>query len=826
VGLGWQGRPERDPSEAPAEADVTERFRAVVIGGGVTGCSVAYHLAKAGWSDVLLLDKGELTSGSTAHAAGLVTMFNPSPTMMRFRRYSIELYGELGVFDAVGSLRFASSPEQLRELQRGVSRARGIGLDVEMLGPQEALALMPAASGEALFSAVWVAGDGFLDPHTATHALAAAARAQGATIVTGERVTGIELSARREVVAVRTECRRIECEVVVNAAGMWAPRIAAMVGTFAPSTPVDHQHVALRAVPGEELPRDMPCFRDPDNLVYGKSEAGGILFGGYEGDPVARWVDGVPWEHGSRSLPPDQERFEPLMRGAIRRFPFLEGAEVVRLVCHPDAMTPDANPLLGPMPGIRGFFLAAGLSLNGFGGAGGIGKAIAEWVTAGETELDVTAYRAWRFGRTHRDPTFAAEQAREAYRHYYLLRYPLDNDEWGRPRRTSPLHSRLQELGCVFGAKNGWERAEHLDPGRPSRRAGADQRAFGWTRPPWFELVGREHAAFRERAGLIDLTSFGKIDVTGPGALPLLERVCDNRVGRPAGSVVYGQFLNERAGIVADVTITRLEEDRFRVVTGAATVDADLGWLRMHVRGEDPPVEIRETTEERAVIGLWGPSARDVLRAASAADVSNEAFGYLSARPLDVAGAPALAQRVSYVGELGWELWVEPEWAVTAWDALIEAGRPLGLEVCGYRCLDGLRLERGYRYFGTDLTAGDTPDSAGLSFCVDLGKEFVGRAALERARAEGQPSTRLRTLVVGGGEYVAAYGGEAVHAGGEVVGRIRSCAYGYTVGRMLATSYLPPSVGPDVEVEVFGEPVRVEVAEDVLVDPEGKRVRS
>ena len=554
---------------------MTERFRAVVIGGGIAGASVVYHLAKAGWSDVLLVDKGELTSGSTAHAAGLVTMFNPSPTMMRFRRYSIELYRELGVFETVGSLRFASSAEQLLELKRGVSRARGIGLDVELVGPDEARGLMPAASAESLFGAVWVPGDGFLDPHTATHALAAAARGLGGTIRTGARVSAIELSERHEVTAIVVDGERIRCEVVVNCAGMWAPRLAAMVGASVPSTPVDHQHIALRAVPGDELPHDMPCFRDPDNLVYGKSEAGGILFGGYEGDPVARWIDGVPWEHGSRSLPADQDRFEPLMRGAIRRFPFLEGAEMVKLVCHPDAMTPDANPLLGPIPRVRGFFLAAGLSLNGFGGAGGIGKAIAEWVTGGETELDVTAYRAWRFGRVHDDPAFAAEQAREAYRYYYLLRYPFDQDEWGRPKRLSPLHGRLEEFGCVLGAKNGWERAEFFDPGGPSRRAGADQRAYGWTRPPWFERVGVEHAAFRERVGLIDLSSFGKIELAGPGAFPLLERVCDNRVDRPVGSIVYGQFLDRRGGIVG-----RRHRRRAWPRTGSASSPARGPWTR------------------------------------------------------------------------------------------------------------------------------------------------------------------------------------------------------------------------------------------------------
>jgi glycine cleavage system aminomethyltransferase T/glycine/D-amino acid oxidase-like deaminating enzyme len=805
-----------------------ERARAVVIGGGVTGCSVALHLARAGWSDVLLVEKAELTSGSTAHAAGLVTMFNPSPTMMRFRRYSIELYRELGVFQTVGSLRIASSPEQLGELQRGVSRARGIGLDVELVSAREALDLLPAAGPASLFGAVWIPGDGFLDPHTATHALAAAARELGATIRTGCRVTGIELGSRREVRAVTTETGRIECEAVVNAAGIWAPRVAEMAGAFVPSTPVDHQHVALRAVAGSELPSDTPCFRDPDNLVYGIAEHGGVLFGGYEGDPHARWIDGAPWDHASRSLPPDQERFEPLMRGAIRRFPFLEGAEVLKLVCHPDAMTPDANPLLGPIPGIPGFFVAAGLSLNGFGGAGGIGKAIAEWVVDGETELDLTSYRAWRFGRVHRDPAFAAEQAREAYRHYYLLRFPFDQDEWGRPKRISPLHSRMQELDCVFGAKNGWERAEFFEPGKPWRRAGADQRAFGWTQPPWFGRLGVEHAAFRERAGLIDLTSFGKIEVDGPGALPLLERVCDNGIDRPVGSIVYTQFLNRRGGIVADVTVTRLGEDRFRVTTGSATVDADLGWIRMHVRPEDGRVELREVSDELAVIGLWGPLAREVLGAVTDGDVSNEAFPYLTSRELRVGGAPVVAQRVSWVGELGWELWTEPGWAVAVWDRLSEAGRPLGVEPCGYRALEGLRLERGYRAYGTDLTAADTPDEAGLAFCVDVSKEFVGRDAILAARQTEPPPTRLRTMMVGAERYLPIYGGEAVDDGRGVVGRVRSCAFGFTVRRNIALAYLPSAFGPgsEVGVEVFGELIPAEVAEDVVVDPEHTRVRS
>ena len=354
-----------------------DRARVVVVGGGITGCSVAYHLAKAGWTEVVLLEKGELTSGSTCHAAGLVTQFNPSPTMMRFRRYSVELYEELGVFERLGSLRIASSKESLMELRRGASRARGIGLDVDVVGPKQALALMPQASPESLHGAVWVGDDGCVDPHTATYALADAARALGVEIRTRTRVTGIRLGRGREVQAVETTAGPIETEAVVNACGIWAPQVAAMVGAFTPSVPVDHQHIALEAVDGHELPRDMPCYRDTDNLVYGRSEAGGTLFGGYEPDPVARWVDGVPWDHGARALPPDHERFAQLMAGAVRRFPFLEDAGVVALVCHPDAMTPDGNPLLGPLPGTQGFWMAAGLSLNGFGGAGGFGKTIA-----------------------------------------------------------------------------------------------------------------------------------------------------------------------------------------------------------------------------------------------------------------------------------------------------------------------------------------------------------------------------------------------------------------------------------------------------------------
>ena len=811
-----------------------EQARVVVIGGGITGISVALHLARSGWREIMLLDKGALTSGSTSQAAGLVTAFNPSGTMMSFRRYSIELYRELGVFNTVGSLRIASSRERWQELQREVSRVHGIGLDAELLDPEETRTRMPAASPADLHGSVWLAGDGHLDPHQTTHAVAVAAKELGVTIRTGERVTAIELGSRREVTAVVTDLGRIVCEHVVNAAGMWAPRVAAMVGCWLASTPVDHQHVALRAVAGHELPSDLPCFRDPDNLVYGKAEQGGMLFGGYEAEPHARWVDGVPWDHGSRSLPADWTRFEPLLAGAIRRFPFLADAEAIQLINHPDAMTPDANPLLGPMPGIRGFWVAAGLSLNGFGAAGGMGRALAGWMTADDPGADVHAYRPWRFGATYRDPRYVAETAREAYRYYYRLRYPYDCDTAGRPRRLSPLHARLQDAGAVFGSKHGWERADHIEPDSRWRMAGEDQRAYGWSRPPWLDPVGQEHRAVRERAGLIDLTSFGKIEVAGRGALGLLQRVSTADIDKPIGSVVYTQWLDHTAGIVADVTVVRLSADRFRVVTGAGYAASDLGWLQLHVRA-DEVVELRDGSDELACLGLWGPRARDCLAAVTNDDVSDDGFPLRTARTVRVGGTEVLAQRISYAGELDWELYADPEWAIQVWDRLQRAGREHGLAIFGYRALDSLRIEKGYRYYGTDLTMRETPLEAGLGRFVAWGKpDFEGRAALSERREAGLPAVRLRSVLIGEAAslpseeaWLPVYGGEAVRISDQVVGRLRSVAYGHTLRRMVGYVYLPMPLaeGSGVEIEVLGQAVRGTVVPDALVDPGGERMR-
>jgi len=604
-----------------------DQARAVVIGGGITGCSILYHLVKAGWTDVVMVEKDEITSGATCMAMGLLTVFNSSPTMMRLRKYSAELYQELGVFEKVGSLRIASSKSQHQTLQRDVSKARGIGLDVGLITPEEALKIMPWMSLEDVYSAVYIPEDGHLDPHGATYGVAEAAKKLGATILTKTLVTGIELSPKGEVTGVKTNKGDIRTEIVINAAGLWGAQVAAMAGVAIPSSPVVHQHSGLGAVPGREVPEGGPCFRDTDYLIYGRPEHGGILVGGWEANPPSCWEDGVPWSHSATEVPSDFDRFEPLLENTIKRFPFLAEASLERLIAHPDAFTPDANPLVGPWPGLKGFWLACGMSMNGFGGAGGIGKAMAEWIIDGGTELDFYGYHAWRFGRNHRDPYYAAVCARECYKYYYYTRYPNDEDEAMRPRRISPFHHRLQDLGAVFGKKNGWERVNYVMPGEPWRRAGEDQRQWGgWVKEPYFDRVAEEHRGFRERVGMVDLSSFGKIDLEGPGALPLLQRLAVSNMDRPVGTVIYTQFCNDRGGIMADVTITRLADDHFRLITGSGFIDNDRGYIVSNLRAEDLPVEIKDVTEDFACIALWGPKAPEVLGAVTDDDISSQAL--------------------------------------------------------------------------------------------------------------------------------------------------------------------------------------------------------
>ena len=806
-----------------------DQAQVVIVGGGIVGANIAYHLAKLGWTDVILFEKGEIASGESSHAAGLVTQFATSQTLMQFRKYSIELYSELGLFDHVGSLRVASSPDQFKELQRSVSRAKAIGMDVEVIAPSEALRIMPQLSGENLYGAIYLPRDGHLDPYTTTTSMVRFAKEMGVTVYTGVRVTGIELSPKGEVQRVITDHGSVRTQIIVNAAGMWAPRVAAMAGLQFPTTPVDHQHIALKAVEGHEFPHQTPCLRDPDNLVYMREEQGGLVIGGYEPNPVARWIDGAPWEHGGTTLPADYDRFEQLLEGAIRRIPFLDKAGIITLVCHPGAYTPDCQPLLGPMAGARGMWIAAGMSLNGYGGAGGIGKLMAEWIVEGEPGLDVYAFRATRFGDYYSSPDYAAERTREGVKYYYRLRFPNDENEWARPHRVSPVHSRLQEHGAVFGEKFGWERVNFFQPGQPWRRAGTDQREWGWNRPPYFDRVGEEHKAARERVALFDLTSFGKIEVSGPGALPLLQRVADGNMDKPVGSAMYTQFLNSHGGVEADLTVTRLGAELFRVVTGSGFIGNDLAWLRMHVAPDDGPVSIRDITMDWACLAMWGPKAREVLQKLTKDDVSNGGFPYLHARTIDINGVQVWAQRVSYIGELGWELYVPTQRAELVWDALLEAGAEFGIEVGGYKVLDALRLEKGYRYYTADVTQLETPYEGGLGFCVSLDKpDFIGKDALVKAKQDGL-KRKLCTMVLDGNEFTQIYGGEAVYCDGKVIGRVRSGGFGYTLQKNILYAYLPIDIakaGERLEIDLIEGRRPAEVTATVLFDPKGERLRA
>jgi len=515
-----------------------------------------------------------------------------------------------------------------------------------------------------------------------------------------------------------------------------------------------------------------------------------------------------------------------VMEGALRRIPLIEQAEVIKLINGPDAMTPDGHYCLGPVPEVPGFYVAAGMSLNGIAGAGGVGKVMAEWIIDGEPSLDLHEMNIRRFGTNYGDTGFVAEKAREVYHYYYHQHYPADETLWARNQRKSPLYDRLAGLGAEFGEKNGWERVNFFRPGEPSRQAADDQHNWGWGRAPYHDLIREECLAARERAALFDMTSFGKFEVSGTGALGLLQRVACNNVDRPAGSLVYTQFLNTRGGVESDLTVCRLASDRFRVITGTSFLSNDLEWVRAHAP-TDGSVELRDVTDELACIGLWGPAARDALGQATDNGLDNDAFPYLTAQQITVVGKTAWAQRVSYIGELGWELYLANDDAGAVWDALLELGQAQGIRPAGYKALDSLRLEKGYVYWSTDVTPADNLLEAALGFCADMAKgDFIGREALAKRREEGLQS-RLRTVVLEGNEF-PAYGAESVWHDGEIVSRLRSAGHAHTIDRSIAYAYLPLPLakpGTEVEIELFGNRIPAKVSLPIH-DPKGDRLKA
>jgi 4-methylaminobutanoate oxidase (formaldehyde-forming) len=807
-----------------------DRARVVVIGGGVGGTSIAYHLAALGWSDTILLERADLTSGSTFHSAGLVGQLRSSVSLTRMMMYGTDLYrrlqGETGVdvsWHEVGSLRLASSEERMQELHRQAGWGRTFGLPLEILSADDAHARFPLFDPTGVLGAAFLPTDGYLDPSGLTFALAEGARQHGAEIRTNTRVSGIDVRDGRVRAVATEEHGAIEADVVVNAGGMFANQLGRMVGVEVPVVPFGHQYLLTEPIEG--VTADLPTLRDPDRLVYFRPEAGGgLVMGGYERDPDPWAVDeGPPADFNGKLLPEDWPRFEALADAASSLVPALGEAGVVRLLNGPEAFTPDGEFILGESD-VAGFYVAAGFCAHGIAGAGGIGKVIAEWIVEGEPEWDVWKMDVRRFGAHYRSRRYARDRAYEVYATYYDIHYPGEERQAGRPLKLPPAYAQLQALDAEFGEKSGWERVNWFRSNEDPEHEG--RRPRGWAGEHWSTAIVTEHLACRERAALFDESSFAKFEVAGRDALSFLQRICSNDVDREPGSVVYTQMLNRRGGIESDLTVTRLAEDRFRLVIGTAFGNHDLAWIRKQ-RRSDERLQVEDLTGAYACYGIWGPVARDVLAPLTDADLSNAAFPYLSSRQIDVGMAPCLALRVTYVGELGWELYAPAEFGASLWDELVEAGRDRGMVPAGYRAIDSLRVEKGYLAWGSDITPEEDPFQAGLGFAVARDKDFVGREALE-ARRQRNERSQLACLVLDDPRAMVL-GNEPVFADGQVISRVTSGGIGYAVDRSLAFAYLPVAFtepGTRLETEVFGERVGTEVVRRPIWDPTGDRIRA
>ena len=809
----------------------------MIIGGGVGGTSIAYHLAQLGWDDVVLLERSELTSGSTFHSAGLVGQLRDSVSLTKMMMHSVDLYRRLRAesehdpgWVECGGIRLASSDERLEELRRQAGWAKTFGLPMELISADEARELFPLMSTAGVQGAAWLPTDGYLDPAQLTYALADGARTGGAQVFTHTRVTGIEVDDGR-VKGVSTERGEIEAEVVVNAAGMYAAEIGRMAGVRVPVIPMSHQYLVTQPFRDRAEGR-LPTLRDPDLLVYYREDGGGLVMGGYERQSAPAFLpegtgglDSIPADFNGRLLEEDWGRFEEITENSRRRVPAMNDIRVTKLINGPEGFTPDNEFCLGETE-VRGLFVAAGFCAHGLAGAGGIGRVVAEWIAEGEPGLDLWHMDVRRFGSQYRSPSYTHARIRETYETYYDIRYPNHERTAGRPLRVSPANAWHREHGASFGEKSGWERVNWYE----SNAAAGDEalRPRGWAGQHWSPAIGAEHVATRETAALFDETSFAKMEIEGSGAAELLESLCDNEVARDVGKITYTQMLNTRGGIECDFTVARLAEDRFSIVTGTAFGNHDREWIRKHLP-PDGSVTVHDATSQWSCMGIWGPRARDVLAPLTPQDLSNEAFPYMSVRETTIGNVPVRALRVTYVGELGWEIYCPSEYGLGLWQSLWEAGRPHGMIAGGYRAIDSLRLEKGYRVWGADITPDETPYEGGVGFCVKLGKEggFIGRDALAAAKEQG-PRTRLVCLLLEDPRSVAL-SNEPVRIGGEIVGRVTTGGYGYTVAKSIAYAYVPPEhaePGTEVAVEIFGRWVEGEVAAEPLFDPKGERIRA
>jgi glycine cleavage system aminomethyltransferase T/glycine/D-amino acid oxidase-like deaminating enzyme len=796
-----------------ADPVLPSRAQVVIVGGGVVGCSVAYHLTKLGWTDVLLLEQGHLSGGTTWHAAGLVGPLRASESGTRLVQYSAELYaaleGETGLatgYRNVGGVIVARTEDRMVQLRRTAANAAAYDLDCELISPERAQELWPPMQVEDVLGAIHLPGDGKVNPTDLTQSLAKGARLGGATIRERVRVTGFgldERGRRPRVTTVRTDHGDVECEVVVNCAGQWAHAVGLMLGTTVPLHSAEHFYVVTEAVEGTHP--DLPIMRDPDGWTYFKEEVGGLVVGGFEPEAKPwRAPDDLPHPFEFQLLEEDWDHFSVLMDEALLRVPALAETGIRKFYNGPESFTPDNQFLLGRSPELENAFIGAGFNSVGIASAGGAGRALAEWIVAGEPTGDLVGVDIRRFASFHADRSFLRDRVAEVLGLHYAVPWPNLEVATARDVRLSPLHGRLAEAGALFGSKMGWERANVF---APASGAGLD---YSWARPSWLPWSAAEQEACRSAVAVFDQTSFSKYRIHGPDALAALQWVCAADVDVELGRSVYTPFLNERGTYEADVTVTRTDEDGFLVLSSSATTVRDLDWIRRHTE-----IEAVDVTGDFSVLGVMGPASRELLGRLAEADLSEEGFPFGTSRELELAGAAVRATRMTYVGELGWEVLVPVADAAQVYDALMSTGADLGVANAGYYAIESMRLEKGYRAFGRELTPDYTPVEAGLVFATALkgDKDFLGRSALQAHRdelAQGGPRRRLVSFVLDDAEPML-WGGELLLRDGEPAGQVTSAAWGATVGSSVGLAYLRAE-GPVTAGSLTGSRFEVDVA--------------
>ncbi|WP_306117050.1 MULTISPECIES: FAD-dependent oxidoreductase [unclassified Roseovarius] len=813
-------------------ADLPSTAKAVIIGGGIIGCSTAYHLAKLGWTDTVLLERKKLTSGTTFHAAGLVGQLRSNANITQLLGYSVDLYTKLEEETGLGTgwkmnggLRLACNEERWTEVKRQATTAHSFGLEMELLTPAEALKLWPLMDISDLVGAAFMPTDGQANPSDITQALAKGARMAGATILEDTKVTDLEVENGR-IRAVITDQGRIECEKVIVCAGQWTRDFAAKFGVNVPLVSMEHQYMLTEPM---GVPSNLPTLRDPDRLCYYKEEVGGLVMGGYEPNPIPWAVDGIPEGFHYTLLDSNYDHFEQIMEKSLGRVPALETAGIKTLTNGPESFTPDGNFIIGEAPELRNFYVGAGFNAFGIASGGGAGMALAEWAHKGEPPFDLWSADIRRFGRPHFDTDWVRTRTVEAYGKHYTMAWPHEEHDSGRPCRKSPLYDTLAEQGACFGEKLGWERPNWFAD-VAAGEAPKDIYSFG--RQNWFAANAREHRAAREAAIVIDQTSFAKFILKGPDAQAALNWIAAGNVNKPVGALTYTQMLNDKGGIECDLTIARVAEEEFYIVTGTGFATHDFNWISRNIP-EEMNCQLFDVTSSNAVLSLMGPEARNILQKVTRADVSDAGFKFGTVQTIGIAGCPVQALRITYVGELGWELHLPVEYAQTVYAALMRAGADHGLLNAGYRTIESLRLEKGYRAWGSDIGPDHTPFEAGLGWATKLrsNTDFKGRAATEAQRADGVQKM-LATFTVD--PDVVLLGRETIYRDGERVGWLTSGGFGHTVGKSIGLGYVrnPDGVDADFvmsgnyELEVATERFPAQVHLQPLYDPEMTRVKA